>query len=162
SALMEAAEGFHAEEGAEGRCTPYRELAANHRVVDPRALCTAGRAFDIGDPISWLEGFDLLRREPCWVPAEIVHTNYTRPLDGYLLAGSKGLASGNHLVEAISAAICELVERDAVAVWNASGIRARAQQALDIASVDDADCRALLAKYTDAGIAVGLWNATTD
>ncbi len=121
-----------------------------------------GRPFDVDASIPWTEGFDLLRQEPCWVPAEIVHTDYTQPLDGYFLAGSNGLASGNHLIEAISAAICELVERDAVAVWSASGIRARAQRALDIASVDDRDCRALLAKYDDAGIAVRLWNVTTD
>ena len=103
-----------------------------------------------------------MRQERCWVPTEIVHTDYTRPLDGYFPAGSNGLASGNHLVEAISSAICELVERDAVALWNASGIYARARRALDTASVDDPDCRALLAKYDKAGIDVRLWNVTTD
>jgi ribosomal protein S12 methylthiotransferase accessory factor len=162
SALMEAIEGFHAEEVGEGRPASYCELAANHCVVDPRALCSTGQPFDFDAAISWLEGFDLLHQEPCWVPAEIVHTDYTQSLDGYFLAGSNGLASGNHPVEAISAAICELVERDAVAVWSASGIRARAQQSVDIASVDDPDCRALLAKYDDAGIAVRLWNVTTE
>jgi YcaO-like protein with predicted kinase domain len=163
SALMEAIEGFHAEEVGEGRRAAYRELAANGAVVlDPPTLCTTGRPFDVDTPIPWLEGFDLLRQEPCWVPAEIVHTDYTQPLDGYFLAGSNGLASGNHLVEAISSAICELVERDAVALWSASGIRARAQRALDITSVDDPDCRALLAKYDEAGITVRLWNVTTD
>ena len=96
------------------------------------------------------------------MPAEIVHTDYTQPLDGYFLAGSNGLASGNHLVEAISSAVCELVERDAVALWSASGIRARAERALDIASIDDADCRALLDKYDKAGIDVRIWNVTTD
>ena len=116
----------------------------------PDMLCTTGQAFDIDVPIRWLEGFDLLRQEPCWVPAEIVHTDYTQPLDGYFLAGSNGLASGNHLVEALSAAICELIERDAVAVWSASGLRARAQRSLDVASIDDPDCRALLAKYDEA------------
>jgi len=162
SALMEAIEGFHAEEVGEGRRAAYRELAANRNVVDPLSLCTTGRPFDVDATISWLEGFDLLQQEPCWVPEEIVHTDYTQPLDGYFLAGSNGLASGNHMVEAISSAICELIERDAVAVWNASGIRARAQRALDIASVDDPDCRALLAKYDNAGIAVRLWDITTD
>jgi YcaO-like protein with predicted kinase domain len=162
SALMEAIEGFHAEEVGEGRRASYRELAANHRVVDPQTLCTTGRPFDVDAPIPWIEGFDLLRQEPCWVPAEIVHTDYTQPFDGYFLAGSNGLASGNHPVEAISAAICELVERDAVAVWRASGIRARAQRGLDIVSVDDPDCRALLAKYEQAGIPIRLWNVTTD
>jgi ribosomal protein S12 methylthiotransferase accessory factor len=162
SALMEAIEGFHAEELGECRRACYRELAASHYVVDPLSLCTTGRPFDVDASISWVEGFDLVRREFCWVPAEIVHTDYTRPLDGYFLAGSNGLASGNHLVEAISAGICELVERDAVALWGAVGVRAKAQRALDIASIDDPDCLGLLAKYASADIAVRLWNITTD
>ena len=162
SALMEAAEGYHAEEIGKGCRATYRELAAYATVVDPLTLCSAGRAFDTNTAISWLEGFDLLREKPCWVPAEIVHTDYTQPFDGCFLAGSNGLASGNHLIEAIGSAICELVERDAVAVWNASSIHARAKRALDIASIDDPDCRALLCKYARAGIAVRLWNVTTE
>ena len=161
SALMEAIEGFHAEEVGDGRRATYREIAADGVVVDPLTLCTTGRPFDVDATISWLQGFDLLEQEPCWVPAEIVHTDYTQPLDGYFLAGSNGLASGNHLVEAIGSAICELVERDAVALWSASGIRSRAKRTLDVGSVDDPDCRALLAKYDKAGIAVRLWNVTT-
>jgi YcaO-like protein with predicted kinase domain len=163
SALMEAIEGFHAEEVAGGRCASYRELARKcSAVVDPQTLCTTGRPFDPDAAIAWLEGFDLLRQEPCWVPAEVVHTDYTRSLDGYFLAGSNGLASGNHPIEAISAGICELVERDAVAVWGASIIRARAQHAIEHTSINDPDCRALLVKYDQAGIAVRLWNVTTD
>jgi YcaO-like protein with predicted kinase domain len=163
SALMEAIEGFHAEEVDAGSRATLREIAASGRaVIDPLTLCTTGRPLDGDAPISWLEGFDLLQQEPCWVPAEVVHTDYTQPLDGYFLAGSNGLASGNHLVEAISAAICELVERDAVALWSASGIRARAKRALDTASVDDPDCQALLAKYDAAGIDIRLWNVTTN
>jgi ribosomal protein S12 methylthiotransferase accessory factor len=162
SALMEAIEGFHAEEAGEGRRAAYRELVADGVVVDPLTLCTTGRAFDVEAKISWVEGFDLLQQEACWVPAEMVRADYTQRLDGYFLAGSNGLASGNHMIEAISAAICELVERDAVAVWGALGIREKAQRALDIASVDDPDCRALLAKYGKAGIAVRLWNITTE
>jgi YcaO-like protein with predicted kinase domain len=162
SALMEAIEGFHGEELPESRQAAYRDLAADCGVVDPLMLCTTGRPFDADAPIAWVEGYDLLQEEICWVPTEIVHTDYTRPLDGYFPAGSNGLASGNHLVEAIGSAICELVERDAVALWSASGIRARAQRALDIASVDDPDCRALLVKYDTAGIAVRISNVTTD
>ncbi len=162
SALMEAIEGFHAEEVGEGQRASYRELAAKHCVVDPLSLCATGQPFDVDAPISWVEGFDLARREPCWVPAEIIHTDYTQPLDGYFLAGSNGLASGNHPAEAISAAICELVERDAVALWAALDVRAKARRALDIASIGDPDCLALLAKYAEAGIAVRLWNVTTE
>jgi YcaO-like protein with predicted kinase domain len=126
------------------------------------SLCSTGRALDIDRPIAWSQGFDLLQHEPCWLPTEIVHTDFTRALDGYFLAGSNGLASGNHPVEAVSAAICELVERDAVALWAALSAREKARRTLDITSIDDPDCLALLAKYERAGMAVRLWNITTE
>jgi YcaO-like protein with predicted kinase domain len=163
SALMEACEGFHAEEIGLGRRTTYRALVASETVVDPASLCPGGRPFDAGTAISWIAGYDLLRREPCWVPAEIVHTDYTlEQPDGFFLCGSNGLASGNHLVEAINAALYELVERDAVALWIARSIQMRARCLLDLASVDDPDCRALLTKYEAAGITARVWNVTTD
>jgi YcaO-like protein with predicted kinase domain len=163
SALMEACEGYNAEEIGACRCATYRELAANATVVDPAALCPGLRRFDADRPISWAEGFDLLQREPCWVPAETVHTDYTltQP-DGYFLAGSNGLASGNHLIEAVNAALYEVVERDAVALWAARPIRERARGVLDLASIDDTDCRMLLGKYDSAEIAVRVCNVTTD
>ena len=163
SALMEACEGFHGEEIAPLRRTAYRDFAASETVADPATLCAGSRPFDAGAAISWVQGDDLLRREPCWVPAEIVHTDYTLPHpDGYFLAGSNGLASGNHSVEAVNAALYELVERDAVALWVAQPIRRRSRCVLDLASVDDPDCRTLLAKYESARIAVRVWNVTTD
>jgi YcaO-like protein with predicted kinase domain len=163
SALMEACEGYNAEDIGPCRCATYVELAANATVVDPAALCPGLRRFDAARPISWVEGFDLLQREPCWVPAEIVHMEYTLPQpDGYFLAGSNGLASGNHLIEAVNAALYEVVERDAVALWAARPIRERARGVLDLASVDDTDCRMLLGKYDAAEIAVRVCNVTTD
>jgi len=162
SALMEAIEGFHGELAEEQRRASYRELAAGHRVIDLPGLCAAARTFDIDDPIAWSQGFDLLGQEPCWLPTETVHTDFTRALDGYFLAGSNGLASGNHPIEAISAAICELVERDAVALWAALSAQEKARWALDIGSIDDPDCLALLTKYERAGIAVRLWNVTSE
>ncbi|HEY1260005.1 MAG TPA: YcaO-like family protein [Stellaceae bacterium] len=161
SALMEAAEGFLAEEIGECRVCAYPELPAEN-TVDSASLCAGATPFDPGAEIGWIEGWDLMRREPCWLPAEIVHTDYTRPPDGHFLAGSNGLASGNHLLEAIGAAICELVERDAVALWTARSIGEKARFRLDIASIDDPDCRTLLQRYDRAGIAVRLWDVTSD
>ncbi len=83
SALMEACEGFHAEQIGAVRVASHRELAARETVVDPAALCPAGRPFDPGAAIGWTAGWDLLGREACWVPAEIVHTDYTRDPDGF-------------------------------------------------------------------------------
>lgn len=163
SALMEACEGFHAEEIGPTRQASYRALAAGDAVVEPATLCPGGRPFDPERPIDWTRGFDLLRAEPCWLPAELVHTDYARPQpDGYFLAGSNGLASGNQLVEAVNAALYELVERDGVALWAARPIAGRAAATLDLASVDDTDCRVLLARYAASGIAVRVWNLTSD
>ena len=162
SALMEASEGFHAEEIGPCRIAAYRDLAASETVVDPEMLCPGAQPFEAAAAISWIEGFDLLQRQLCWLPAEIVHTDYTGEPDGFFLAGSNGLASGNHLVEAINAALYELVERDSVALWIAQPLRARAACLLDLASVDDSGCRSLLAKYDAAGIIVRVWHVTTD
>ena len=163
SALMEAAEGFHAEEIGPLKLAAYRDLAAVETVVDPASLCSGGRPFDAGRPISWIGGFDLLRREACWIPAEIVHTDYTvQQPDAFFVCGSNGLASGNHLVEAINAALYEVVERDAVALWIAKPLLARVRCLLDLATIDDPDCRALLAKYEAARMAVRVWNITTE
>ncbi len=165
SALMEAAEGFHAERIAD------RTMFASHRAVssgpiavaDPLAL--GAERLGAGTVIPWLLGHDLLREEKCWVPAELVHTDFTPPLHegaGHFPASSNGLGAGNAMAEALSAAICELVERDAVALWKASGLRARTRCALDPASVDDAGCCDLLARYRAAGISVRLWDVTSD
>ena len=162
SALMEAAEGFHAEEIGPVRLASYRDLAAGDTVVDPATLCGTGTPFDPAATISWALGYDLLRHEKCWVPAEIVHTDYTLEREGYFLAGSNGLASGNHLIEAAIAAICELVERDGVALLHAGGIRLQARRTLGLGTVTDPDCRALLDKYASAGFGLRVWNATSD
>jgi YcaO-like protein with predicted kinase domain len=163
SALMEACEGFHAEEIGPCRVTSYRDLTAAETVVDPTSLSPGVMPFDADAPISWIAGFDLSRQEICWVPAEIVHTNYTvhQPV-GYFLCGSNGLASGNHLIEAINAGLYELVERDALALWIAKPLQARMRSILDLGTVDEPNCRALLAKYEAARIAVRIWNVTTD
>jgi YcaO-like protein with predicted kinase domain len=163
SALMEACETFHAEVIGPCRRATYRELARAATVVDADTLCPGVRPFDPGAVISWIEGYDLLRREPCWVPADIVHTDYTvQQPDGFFLAGSNGLASGNHPVEAVNAALYELVERDAVALWIAQPILRRVRCLLDLAAVDDPHCLALLARYETADMAVRVWNVTTD
>jgi ribosomal protein S12 methylthiotransferase accessory factor len=163
SALMEACEGFHAEEIVPHRTEAYRDLCRGERTIEPESLCPGARRFDAGAQISWMKGYDLLRLDTLWVPAEIVHTDYTiEQPDGYFLCGSNGLASGNHLVEAINAALYELVERDAVACWIAKPILERFRNVLALNSVDDPDCRMLLAKYAAARILVRVWDITTD
>jgi ribosomal protein S12 methylthiotransferase accessory factor len=162
SALMEACESFHAEAIGPIRRAAYRDLAASVTVVDPDALPATSKPFDPAAPIGWVEGYDLLRETACWLPAEFVHSDYTGEPEGFFAAGSNGLASGNHLIEAAIAGVCEVIERDAVALWHAAGLAAQAGRRLDLATIDDPACRALLARYGAAEVAVRVWDATSD
>jgi ribosomal protein S12 methylthiotransferase accessory factor len=162
SALMEACESFHAEAVGPIRSATYRQIAASGAVADPETLPATGRPLDPNTPIDWIEGYDLLGETACWLPAELVHSDYTLEPDGYFAAGSNGLASGNHLVEAVIAGICEVIERDAVALWHAAGLAAQAGRRLDLTSVDGPASRALLGLYGAAGVAVRVWDAASD
>jgi ribosomal protein S12 methylthiotransferase accessory factor len=166
SALMEAAEGFHAEDLHDRfQIACYGELAGRQRVVDPAQLCGNGRPFDEHARIQWIQGCDLMSGRDCWVPAEAVHMDFTvqsARQPRFFLSGGNGLASGNHLAEACVAAICELVERDAVALWRAQSIWERARRMLAPEAVDDPDCKALLEAYRRAGVAVRLYDVGTD
>ena len=166
SALMEAIELFHGEDlTARTTVASFRELSAERSVVAPGLFCGTGIPLPDEARIAWIEGYDLLRREGCWIPWEIVHTDYTLPTahsSEHFLSGTNGMAAGNHLVEALSAGICELVERDAVALWTARSVRERARCRLDLASVADEDCRTLLETYARARVAPRLWDVTSD
>jgi YcaO-like protein with predicted kinase domain len=166
SAIMEAVELFHGEDiTARTRLASHREISADSCAVEPGTLCGTGTPLPDGAKIAWIEGYDLLCRESCWVPWEIVHTDYTLPTSHsglHFLSGTNGIAAGNHVLEALSAAVCELIEHDAVALWHARGMYERARCRVDIASIDDEDCCTLLDKYQRAGVAPRIWDVTSD
>jgi YcaO-like protein with predicted kinase domain len=166
SAMMEAIELFHGEDLMERTVVAsFERLSAETRVASPASLCGTGIPLPDRTEIAWIEGYDLLGREPCWVPWEVVHTDYTLPTyhsGEHFLSGTYGLASGNHVAEAISAATCELVERDAVTLWHAQDVRARSRCRVDVASIADEDCRSLVDLYQRAGISPRLWDVTSD
>lgn len=165
AALMEAVENYHAEDIAD-RCrwaTP-REMAADETAVDVERLCRTAKLLDAMVPIPWIQGYDLMQDAPCWVPAAVVQTDYAEPLKGSACfqVGSNGLACGNHLLEAVSAGLCELVERDAVSLWRGRSLRDSATSRLCRESIDDADCRVVLDRLDRAGMAIRLWSVTTE
>ena len=95
----------------------------------------------------------------------MVHTNFSLPLpagSGCFMMSSNGLASGNHLMEATIHAICEVVERDANALWFAGDAAARAASRIDPRTIDDQDCRTVLDLFAAADVAVAIWDTTSD
>jgi ribosomal protein S12 methylthiotransferase accessory factor len=166
SALMEAVEQFHGEDLI-CRChfASHAELAACSEVADPSGLPRSKKRLGSGIRIPWIQGLDLVTGKAFWVPYDLVHTDFTLPPirgSGYFLTTTNGLASGNHVHEAISAGLCEVIERDAKTLWGAAGGYARAGRGLDLTSVDETNCANLLRLLNQARIHVRVWDITSD
>ena len=89
--------------------------------------------------IEWVLGFDLVGRSPTFVPLNSVICPYA-PCQGASLfySSSNGLASGNTLEEALCQALCEVNERDAVAIYDArTRLRAQVRTLLTGAGIPD-------------------------
>jgi ribosomal protein S12 methylthiotransferase accessory factor len=165
SGLMEAAELWHAEHITRPlKLATCDEMRCEHRVADLDRLPLADRGLEPSMPLLWIEGRDLMRGEPVWVPFELVSANYTLPLppgSGVFQASTNGLASGNHPLEAVCHGLCEVVERDAATLWWLSG-DARGRRAIDPSSITDSQCRRVLDQLAAADLAVRVWETTSD
>lgn len=167
SGVMESLELHHAEHAdLPLRRASHREMAARHRVVDPERLPAAPNSpFHPDLQILWAQGHDVLDDEPVWVPHELVHLNCTLPLpagSGCFPLTSNGLASGNHVLEALSHGMCELIERDATVLWHRSGSDAQRRTRVDLATIDDPASAEVVQRCHAAGLDVAVWETTTD
>ncbi|MFV3129453.1 YcaO-like family protein [Niveispirillum sp. KHB5.9] len=168
SAVMESIESWHAE-----RCThlslrigSYEDLRYSLPMVDPDRLpANTDSAYSPHHQMLWAEGTNLRDGNSLWIPYEMVHTNYTLPLPtghGCFQANSNGLASGNHWIEAVIHGLSEVIERDARTLWNQLPEEAQEETRVDLETIADPTCRALLARFAHAGVAVGVWDMTSD
>ncbi len=163
SGVMEAIESWHAERiELPLRYCSYVDLAGSANVIDAARLpqVTGGR-FDPHASLLWVEGHELGADRPCWVPYEMVDTDYTTSPVGGARAfprTTNGLASGNTLPEAGCHAICELIERDATTLWHLRTDDPR----VDPATIDDPRCRQAMDQIIGAGLDLGIWDTTMD
>lgn len=167
SGLMESIELYHAEHvelpllyGS------YRELASKHRMVEvPRLPRLSSSTFHQDLPLLWVSATDLLGSSTALLPYELVHMDLRTPLpagSGAFFMSSNGLASGNTLEEAVAHAIWELIERDANTLWHVGGGNERASTRVDLETVNDPDCLAVLSLYDQADVEVCVHETTTD
>jgi ribosomal protein S12 methylthiotransferase accessory factor len=167
SGLMESVESYHAEHAHLPLIrASHNEVRFNRRVVDVATLPrSSASSFHDNLQILWVEGLNLVDGEPLWLPFELVHTNFTLPLpsgSGSFVMSSNGLASGNHVLEAISHGLCEVVERDCTTLWHCSSEESKQRTRLDLSTVDDPGCLEILAKYEAASVVVAAWETTSD
>jgi len=168
SGVMEAVETYHAETILNPlKFASYAELRhRSHAVLDGNALPQSAQGcFHPHRAMLWIEGYDLIQKASVWVPYEVVHTDYSTSApagSGCFRISTNGLASGNHLLEAISYGLCEVIERDATTLWNFLDDRARQATEIDLATVDDELCLDLIGRCRQAGLCVRAWEATSD
>jgi ribosomal protein S12 methylthiotransferase accessory factor len=167
SAAMESIESYHAEHITRPLLlATWEQIRGSHPAIDPALLpkSAVGR-FRKDLKLHWVEGFDLLQNRTCWVPYELVHTDFALPLpsdSGCFPLSSNGLASGNHPYEAISHGLCELIERDAEALFACEAAHAQRRRVVTHGSIDAPECHDLLARFERAGVQVGIWDITSN
>jgi YcaO-like protein with predicted kinase domain len=168
SALMEAVETWHAEQIASSDVRgTFQDLAARGLpAVDPARLPRAAdsRTNAADTEFDWIEGRDLFTGAHRLVPIDLVSANYTlgSATIGSLQATTSGLAAGNDLWEALSHALCEAIERDAVALWRLLPDAAQDATTLDLSTAVPTIHSALLEKFAAAGIEVRAFDVTSD
>ncbi len=169
SALMEAIETFHAEQpDLPLRFGTAADFSRHGAVLDPASLPRAAAADPTERRILWTEGRRLADGAPIFVPYELVAIDLAPDAlcpggaSAVFQASSNGLASGNHPLEAVTHGLCEVIERDAVALWQAQAPDAQDRRALDLATVADSAARDWLARIAAAGLALRVWEVTQD
>ena len=163
--LMESLETFHAERITHPVIlTRYMELCERADVVDPASIPTVRASrFHVNLPIPWVSGLDLIQGTPIFVPLEIVHTDFTIPRfpsSGCFLANTNGLAAGNSYLEAVNQGICEVIERDAVTLWNSAGRRTGSR--IDLETIDDPAVQSLISQIQEARCRIVIQEITSD
>jgi ribosomal protein S12 methylthiotransferase accessory factor len=166
SALMEACEIAHAE--AFDLPTLIASTAQLPPDESPHTLNTwprMRRRLTRGTKLRWVKARELVTGAPAWVPRELVR------IDGldrdctdaaYFVRTSNGLASGNVRAEAVLSALCEVIERDALVLWQAAGLPRRAGTRLVLGTVHDARCQALVRRFAARQIGLAVWDTTGD
>jgi YcaO-like protein with predicted kinase domain len=166
SAMMESIELWHAERiDSPLRWESFYALRRELATVDLFKLPRAKGASVRGDaPRSWIRGFDILNRRWSWVPHELVTMNTVGLSLGQSCFSntSNGLASGNHVLEAFEHGLCEVIERDAYALWMARGPKAALSRRIRLDSITDPSSRQLLAAFAAAEISVAVFDMTSD
>lgn len=147
----------------------YAQLAQKYPVIALEHLHLRETSlFNVNQLEQWCLGWDIIQQTRVAVPVQAVSMNYSRfwyqdfANLGSFEMGSNGLASGNHFLEALSSALYEVIERDAVschleAFWQTNRLRRVRLETIASPLVLD-----LLAKFEAAQVVPILFDCTVD
>jgi YcaO-like protein with predicted kinase domain len=167
SAVMEAAESFHAERiQLPVRLGSPRELLRSSMVVDLSRLCRSRHTpLDVDEPVVWIQAESIVTGAQVLVPIECVHTAFTPGMAHHLgrfFNSTAGLGAGANYPQAILQGLYEVVERDAALLSSLESSSQQDRRRLDVSSVVSPECCFLLSRLSAQGARVGLWDLTQD
>lgn len=167
SAAMESIETWHAERPECAiRFERWADLHRQALTLDPTELPLARDSWYTPHRIlPWTQGVDLVSGQAVWTPFELVHADATVPRmpgSGCFSFSTNGLASGNVLAEAALHGVCEVIERDAIALWKQRSQQEQRRTRLNLATIDEPACVSLLESFRCAGLVVMAWDVTSD
>ncbi len=162
SVIMEAIERYSAEIKEEDRAKLLFESydKGEKEKIDPVSLILS-KLSTIGprSKLEWCEGYDLLKEEEVYVPANAVFHPYVSNRGGRLFrSDSNGIASGNNLEEAIFHGITEVIERDALSCVE---LKKNAGKQIEIGEGDGMIFE-LKRRFESAGIVPHFWYIPSD
>jgi len=103
----------------------------------------------------WTAGWDIVNQREVLVPSlAVCIPNSYRDVWGGPVISSNGLASGNTVLEAVSSALLEVIERDAVS----GNVKSHSQ--IDLSSITDPLARELLERLSSADLTTSIVDVT--
>jgi len=175
SAAMESIELYCAETIALTEINlPYTQLAENYQVIPLENLpLRENSLFKENRPEQWCLGWDIVNQNEVAVPVQTVSMNYYKfwykdfTSLGSFDMGSNGLASGNHFLEAVSSALFEVIERDAVschleALIQGYGRSGYQMPRVHLETIESPLVLELLAKFASAQVVPILFDCSVD
>lgn len=163
SAVMESLERYCSERRDDDEVVygTYEQASSNGLAINPIDLLLPERTAQYVNSaeIAWVEGFEMFRGAPIWVPACEAFYPYSPDGDLQLYRfHTNGLAAGNTMEEAILHSLFELIERDA---WSIAEFNDFAEADV-IADDSDSTVGRLLERFRDNGVEIHLKDLTSD
>jgi ribosomal protein S12 methylthiotransferase accessory factor len=169
SAVMETIEHHHAEHPEfEVTVASYAELAAGSDMIRVEDLpLTRDNVFSVDNDEQWVRGWDLVNGRPAMVPMllAMMATRHdgSRWNSFSFQMGSNGLASGNHILEAVLAGLYECIERDATTSYKVVGSRLGVPPPrVELAAIKHPDPAELIGRLRSVDVRTTLYDCTID
>jgi ribosomal protein S12 methylthiotransferase accessory factor len=158
SGIMEGIERYSAEMQAQDEILydSYASLADTRAVLNPAELILP-KGTDIDAMYPWFEVDDLSTGMSMLVPAHAVFHPVAFEYMPLFRTSTNGIASGNTYEEAVFHGLCEIIERDAWSLAEASGMGG-----LLITEITDPVIQEMLDKFSAAGIDIYLRDISSD